>query len=252
MRKKNLDDRQQAERHFHDEKFSHKYKTVHYEIPFGSVMMERLREKMGDLEGKKVVDFGCGQGWLTKTLASAGAEVWAFDISEEAVKKTSAMAKKFNLSDRVHVEQMPAEQLTYASSTFDLIVGNAILHHLDLEIASKEIKRVLAEGGKAYFMEPLGHNPLLNMFRKLTPQLRTRDEAPLRIEQFSIFTDIFSRFEHEEFFLVSMSALMWHFVHLDQWVLKTRDILLPLDQLLMAVFPFLRRYCWYSLVMMQK
>jgi ubiquinone/menaquinone biosynthesis C-methylase UbiE len=208
--------------------------------------------KLGNLEGKKVIDYGCGRGWLTKTLANQGAEVWAFDISDEAVKKTKAMVESLNLQHRVHVDQMPAEALNYNSNMFDLIVGNAILHHVDLVASLKEMKRVLKQGGKAYFMEPLGHNLLLNLYRRMTPHLRSEDEVPMRFEQFTIIKDYFPKFEHEEYYLTVFFALFWYCMGLKNITLKTRDFLFKLDQLIFRFFPCAKKYCWYSVLCMGK
>ena len=59
------------------------------------------------------------------------------------------------------------------------MVGNGILHHLDLPICLNEINRVLKPGGFALFKEPLAANPFLKVFRFFTPQARTIDEKPL-------------------------------------------------------------------------
>ena len=40
-----------------------------------------------------------------------------------------------------------------------------------------------APGGLAVFMEPLGRNPLINRYRRLTLTLRTVDEYPLMMEK---------------------------------------------------------------------
>ena len=54
---------------------------------------------------------------------------------------------------------------------FDAVLGKQILHHLDLGVAIPEIVRVLRPGGRAVFLEPLIHNPLLEGYRRLTPHL---------------------------------------------------------------------------------
>lgn len=48
-----------------------------------------------------------------------------------------------------------------------------------MEVALEQVRRVLAPGGLAVFQEPLAGNPLLWLFRRLTPRARTRDERPL-------------------------------------------------------------------------
>jgi len=42
------------------------------------------------------------------------------------------------------------------------------------------------EKGSAIFIDPLGHNPAINMFRRSTPDLRTEDEHPLLLEDFRL------------------------------------------------------------------
>ena len=241
-----------SEKEFFDMVFAGEKKSSYYTIGFKSIITNRFMSKLGNLEGKKAIDYGCGVGWLTKTLAKQGAEVWAFDISDEAVKKTKAMVESLNLQHRVHVDQMPAEALNYASNMFDLIVGNAILHHVDLVASLKEMKRVLKQGGKAYFMEPLGHNLFLNIYRRMTPHLRSEDEVPMRFEQFTIIKDYFPGFEHEEYYFTVFLALFWYFLGLKKLMLQTRDFLFKLDQLILDFFPRAKKYCWYSLLCVEK
>ena len=248
----NPEKKHNSEKEFFNSVFAHEKKSSYYSIGFTSIIFNRLMSKIGNLEGKKVVDFGCGKGWLTKTLASKGAEVWAFDVSDEAVKQNLAMVKNLNLQHRVHVDQMSAEALKYDSNIFDLIVGNAILHHVDLNTSIKEIKRVLKKGGRAYFMEPLGHNLLLNLYRRMTPHLRSADEVPMRFEQFTIMKDYFPKFEHEEYYFTVFFALFWYCLGLKNLTLKTRDFLFKLDQLILGSFPRVKKYCWYSILTMEK
>ena len=68
--------------------------------------------------------------------------------------------------------------LKFENNFFDLIVGNGILHHLDPEKALTSVHKVLKPGGRVIFFEPLADNPLLKLFRFLTPKARTIDEAP--------------------------------------------------------------------------
>jgi len=212
MDSKALQRRQESEMAFHDRKHSGKKHKDYYDLGVTNIIFDRVMEKIGDIVGKKALDFGCGTGWQTKVLASKGAEVWAFDISGEAVERTKDLMKSLNLLDRIHVDKMPAEKLKYEDNEFDIVLGNSILHHLDLDLTTKEIHRVLNKGGKAYFLEPLGHNPVINLYRKLTPKLRTQDEKPLRFEDFSLFRTRFYRFEHEEYYFLTLFAFLWYFL----------------------------------------
>jgi ubiquinone/menaquinone biosynthesis C-methylase UbiE len=242
--------RQEAERVFYNKKYAVKRKKDYYAAGVKKIIFDNMMEKIGNIEGKRVLEFGCGSGWFTKVLAAKGAEVWAFDISNEAVKNARDLIESHNLEHRVHVDRMAAEDLDYDSNMFDLVVGNAVLHHVDLNLCVNEIKRVLKDRGWAYFMEPLGHNPFLNAYRRLTPGLRSKDEVPFRFEQFSYIRKCFPEFEHEEYYLTAMLALFWHFVGMRRLMLKTRDVLFRLDRRIIATFPKLSKYCWYSILTM--
>jgi SAM-dependent methyltransferase len=85
-------------------------------------------------------------------------------------------------------------------------VGRAILHHLDLGIATQEILRVLRPGGKVFFVEPLYHNPLTVLFRWLTPKARTVDEKPLTRQEVLRIGSKFEQQRHGFSLLVSMVA----------------------------------------------
>jgi SAM-dependent methyltransferase len=95
---------------------------------------------------------------------------------------------------------MNAEELAFPDGTFDAVCGTGILHHLNLEQAAAEIRRVLKPGGRAVFIEPLGHNPLINLFRRLTPKARTTDEHPLLMKDLHLLEErigpVEMRFHH--------------------------------------------------------
>ena len=248
-----LEKRHLSEIQFHDRKYTQGKRGNIYNRGFKGLIYSEFLEQIGDLANKKVLEFGCGNGWQTKILASRGAEVWAFDISEEALKNTRSLLENSSLSTHVHLDQMPAEKLSYPSETFDLVIGNAILHHLDLSIATGEIHRVLKKGGKAYFLEPLGHNPFINLFRMMTPSMRTADEKPLKFKDFNTIGKKFSHLEHQEYYCFTLLALFWHYLLKENSLFtKTRNFFFEIDSFLLKKCPFLRRYCWYTLLIMQK
>ena len=136
-------------------------------------------EAIGDLSEKKVLDLGCGDGFASMDALRGGAYVTAIDISPESIKHLISIAKEENLDHRLDARVMDAHNLEFEDKTFDIIFGNGILHHLPyLDRAIKELKRVLKDDGSAIFMEPLGMNPFINLFRKMTPKCRTKDEKP--------------------------------------------------------------------------
>ena len=76
------------------------------------------------------------------------------------------------------------ENSNFKSETFDMVYGSGILHHLNMKKCLEEIHRLLKKDGELVFVEPLGTNPIINLYRKLTPSSRSRDEHPLNNEDF--------------------------------------------------------------------
>jgi SAM-dependent methyltransferase len=74
---------------------------------------------------------------------------------------------------------MDAHHLEFPDHYFDVVFGASVLHHLDFVRGLDEIRRVLKPGGRIYFYEPLGINPVAKAIRWLTPKARTVDERPL-------------------------------------------------------------------------
>ena len=247
-----LRDRHESEKLFHDEKFSINHKQSYYDSGFTTPILEKMMQKVGNIEGLNVLEYGCGTGWFTKRLAVMGAYVWSFDISIEAVNRTNDLLKEENLDRHVHIEQMAGEELKYDSNQFDLVIGSAILHHLDLNLSLNEIKRVLKIGGNAYFLEPLRHNPLINFYRKMTPHLRSADELPLSFEQFDQIKTIFPYFSHNEYYFTTLFAVLFHFFGAPGLMNRSRDMFIRFDHKLLDRIPSLNRYCWYSLLQFGK
>ncbi len=154
--------------------------------------IRRLMDKRGtllaDVNGKNVLDLGCGNGERSLHLLKNGATVTGIDISPNYIETARAQAQEAEFgSDRYSFQQMDAHNLQYGDGSFDLVVGDGILHHLDLEKSVDEIHRVLVPGGRALFVEPLAANPLLRIFRILTPSARTVDEHPFEATDLNNF-----------------------------------------------------------------
>lgn len=130
--------------------------------------------------GAHVLDLGCGRGEQAIALLKAGADVTGIDVSERYVREAERSVIEAGLTNPSYrFLVMDAHDLKFPEGSFDFVLGRGILHHLDIFEALKEALRVLRPGGTAAFQEPLGDNPLLKMFRALTPRARTKDERPL-------------------------------------------------------------------------
>jgi ubiquinone/menaquinone biosynthesis C-methylase UbiE len=244
-----VDEQVDRERKFHDEAYesdSRRRLSGFYSSP--SPIRKRYEDiLLENCTGKQVLEYGCGRGSSGFLLASHGAEVTGIDISEYAINEAIKRAQKANL--KINFQVMDAERLKFPDHSFDFVCGTGILHHLKLQEASREIQRVLKPGGRAIFIEPLGHNPLINIFRKLTPSLRSPDEHPLRIADLKMFSDQFPRYTIKHYYLL---ALCWLPLYKMKSYAKAIDIWDGIDQKLFNLFPFLKKYSWQVLILLQK
>jgi ubiquinone/menaquinone biosynthesis C-methylase UbiE len=223
-------------------------------------------EQFGNLKGKKILDLGCGAGEATTYFSLLGAEVIGIDISSEFLRVARACAQQHNTS--FCTAQSDAGKLPFKEDVFDHVFGNGVLHHVDLIQAQKEIYRVLKPGGIAAFVEPLPYNPVINVYRYLARGMRTEDEKPMGFKVIRSFCSKFSETYHKEFWLTSLLIFL-HFFLIRRWnpskVRYWKKVLEEgfsyerifvslngIDQWLMKHMPFLRYFCWNTVIIVRK
>lgn len=253
-RTKDLSARHESESKFHDQKYGHGTGYPrHYAVNPTYPIYERMLAMAGDLTGQRVLEYGCGEGWITRDLARKGALVSAFDISAEAVRHTREIIASDGYADSCSIEQMGAEKLDYPDNTFDTVVGFAIIHHLDLNLAFPELLRVMKPGGSALFAEPLGTNPLINLYRRLTPQYRTEDEEPLNLKALAPLFSRFKRVDHKDFYVTALAAVAISYLPMGPKLYPSVNrALMKLDDGLLRVIPGLGKFAWYTVLTMEK
>ena len=201
---------------------------------------------LGDVAGHRVLDYGCGHGMASVVLARCAAAVTAFDLSPGYLAEARARARANGV--RIDLVCADAERLPFADDSFDRVWGNAVLHHLDLDRAARELRRVLRSGGRAVFCEPWVGNALLNWARARLPypgKGRTPDEHPLRPRDLRPLRRVFPGLTVRGFQLMSM----------------VRRVLQPgrltaslerMDERLLTRFPGLQRFCRYVVLTLRR
>jgi SAM-dependent methyltransferase len=244
-----MEARKAREKAFHDQEYAEEVRwqavDKYYSIIEGRARFweDFLRARCA---GKRVLEYGCGQGKYTPRLVEFGGEVTAIDLSETAVEHARAGARAAGVE--AEFRAMDAEALDFPDHTFDVICGNAILHHLDLERSFFEVARTLKPDGVAIFMEPLGHNPLINLKRRMTPTLRTPDEHPLKMSDFAVARRHFGSVEVHAYHLLSLAAVPL------RRAANFPRIVAGLDRVDAALFrwlPFSARYAWYAVAVLR-
>src|SRR2546423_276064 len=139
--------------------------------------LEYAYSLLGDLSGKTVLDFGCGSGENTVMLARRHAYVVGVDISESLIRVARRRLDVNGLAGAAHFVVGSAHDLPLEDGSIDVVLGIAILHHLDLDAASREVARVLKVGGRAIFQEPVRDSRIVRTIRKCIPY-RSPDVSP--------------------------------------------------------------------------
>ena len=194
--------------------------------------------------GCRVLELGCGPDSVAWDLIERGFDVTGIDISAQAIDRARREAVRRDI-DPSRFVVMNAEALEFPAGSFDAIIGSSILHHLDLEASLRGIRRVLGPGGRALFYEPSGRNPMINAYRRLTPQQRSLDERPLTDADLRLLRRTFDHIRLDHFHLMSLAALA---------LLQTRffasvsERLERIDQSVFRRIPRLRGLAWIIVI----
>jgi ubiquinone/menaquinone biosynthesis C-methylase UbiE len=111
--------------------------------------MRRIADRMGSMEGRKVLDIACGTGaWLAE-LAHRGANIAGIDISSRAVE---LCRRRLAYAD---IREGAAEQLPFEDCSFDLVTCLGSLEHfLDQPHALREMRRIAKPGATLLILVP--------------------------------------------------------------------------------------------------
>lgn len=104
-----------------------------------------------DLNGKRVLDLGCGYGEHCKLFLARGAEsVLGIDISE----KMLAVARQENSDPRIRYLHMAIEDIGQLQETFDVVISSLALHYVeDFSGVATNVHRLLSPGGFFLFSQ---------------------------------------------------------------------------------------------------
>lgn len=197
-----LEDRWAREQDFHDE-LAAQLDPATPPPPHPSRFDAAVLDAANVVPGIRALDLGCGSGDLTLALLRRGAAVTALDLSAGMLRITRCRVEQYAAGQRADFVAAPVERTGLPRGSFDLIVGRFILHHVDLRPAAPELARLLADGGRAVFLENSGANPVLNFARDHLagrfgiPRLGTKDERPLVAADWQVLEDSFTRVRAE-------------------------------------------------------
>lgn len=116
-----------------------------------------LRDLVGDalpgVDAPKLLDIGCGHGYVHAELRAAGFRITGVEVAEEVLP----LAREANPD--IDYRGYDGQRLPFDDATFDVATAICVMHHvppLQWEAFAREMRRVLKPGGMAVVFE---HNP---------------------------------------------------------------------------------------------
>jgi len=249
-----LDERKKRELEFHD--------LVRDDARAESLAPEELKKEQGNLKYYSIkagsekyltqwiqreardrifLDYCCGRGGSAIKAAKAGAKlVVGIDISPVAVAHAKRRAETEGVEGNTFFVQADAENTMLPDDSIDAVVCSGVLHHLDVNNVFPELCRILAPGGKILAAEALKYNPFIQLYRKLTPRMRTEWETAhiLGLKELRFARQLFDVGEVRYWYILSLAGAFVRFIlpvlNAFDWVL-TR---IPLVRLMAWQFTF--------------
>ena len=105
-----------------------------------------VEDLVGDVKGKRILDAGCGEGYLTRYYARKGADVTGVDISKNLVeiardKSPEDLLLDYKVEDICHMDSI-------VDDFFDIVLCNLVILNVPcFKKAFSEFNRILATGG---------------------------------------------------------------------------------------------------------
>lgn len=141
-----------------NERYATEY-SKHYHEHWNKVLLSLLSNDDSNI---KILDCGCGTGFLLKDLDKLYKSSYGLDISYDMLKKAQEDVHESNII------MGDAETLPFSEKSFDAVVCRGSLHHLPFpQKALYEIHKSLKKGGSLVLSEPCIDSIIIRLLRKI-------------------------------------------------------------------------------------
>jgi len=187
--------------------------------------------------GKVFLDYACGNGKHAIKAAESGASLAiGIDITAKAIHNAKIDAQDKHVENNILFLVGDAENTEIPDNTIDLVICDGVLHHMKIANAFQELHRILKPGGRLMAYESLNYNPIISLYRKLTPLQRTHWES----EHILSLKDV----KYAEQFFTVNEIKYWHFTSiLGTFVKPLVPIFNMLDNIISKI-PLLQLMAW--------
>ena len=244
-----LTDKNIREKEFHNRLQSQskqRFENVFYKAIFNA-WDDFFKYLNTNAKNSEVLDYGCGVGpIMEKVVKFKPKKITGIDISDVSINKAKQKFLNSNLKVELLVDN--CEKTKFEDNRFDIVYGLGILHHLQISKCIDEIARILKPKGTLLFIEPLGTNPFINLYRVLTPKSRSKDEHPLIQRDFDIIKSKFKDLNLKYYGFLTLIFFPFYKSKSGSIFLNT---LVKIDQLLFKI-KFLSIFAWSVLITAKK
>jgi len=139
------------------DKVSNSYDEARYwSVPEPHAWLATLLSHVGDASGKKIIEIGCGSGFMSVALAKKGAIPSILDISDAVIKKALVCFEKNGLDEPEYFIQNILNN-NIPPDRYDVVWNAGVIEHFqdqEKEIMVREMFRIAKPGGKIVIMVP--------------------------------------------------------------------------------------------------
>lgn len=197
---------------------------------------------------KRVLDFGCGDGSVTTELAKLGCRVTGIDVSPELIELARRRARLDRVTNAVEFMTGDLSRAALRAKSFDFVLCNEVLHHVDITSVVPGLFAFLKPGGVAAIAEPIAFSPTLQKIRNQVPVAKdaSPDERQLDMEDIAYIRRWFAESDAAYFNLFGrLDRLFPHANKIDNGHLVTKSALIAirsLDRILVTLLPPISKF----------